>query len=278
MTPEDLNSMREAAYRAYPAINYSTLKVMRDSPKHYRAALEAPPKPPGGDPKFSMFSAVHTLVLEPFQFDAEYAVYDGRRDKRTKAYQAFLADNEGKTILTPDELEQAKAISDAVLEHPWVAELLQAPGTKTEQVSVWEDSDAGPCKAKMDWTHYSRERGLLSVDLKSFASTEADFIGRQGARYGWPLQHAHYLHAGAAFWGVNLAEVPYRALNVVVEAGEPHDVIVVEWRDTTLDAAFAQHRRLLQQVAECQESGVWPGRHHNQWAPVPVDAPDYLLY
>ncbi len=268
--------MSEAAYRAYPAINYSTLKHARKSLLHYRAAVDAPPDHALSQ-KLAVFSAVHARVLEPYSFDSMFAVYDGRKDARTKAYKAFLEENPGKLVLSPKELEQCDAIAEAVLEHPWVAELLADENTFCEQVAVWNDHDAGPCKAKMDVTHLSQARGLLSVDLKSFGGTDPDFIAREGARRGWPLQHAHYLHASAAYWGVDLSKTRYRALNIVVEANDPHDVIVTEWSDETMDAAMAEHRGLLMRVAEAQATGLWTGRHHTPDRPVVITPPSYLL-
>ena len=210
MDPTEQRPMTEKEYRAYPAVNYSTLKHMRKSPLHYRAHLEAGPDPALSQ-KLAMFSAVHTLVLEPFQFTDEYAVYEGRRDKRTKAYQAFLAENEGKRILSLDELEQANAIAGAVMEHDWVVDLLADEGTATEQPIVWEDADAGTCKGKPDIMHFSHARGLIVADLKSFASTDGSFIARQGAKNGWPLQLVHYLHAAAAHYNLDLSSaVPRR--------------------------------------------------------------------
>ena len=272
MDPTEQRPMTEQEYRAYPAVNYSTLKHMRKSPLHYRAHLEAGPDPALSQ-KLAMFSAVHTLVLEPFQFTDEYAVYEGRRDKRTKAYQAFLAENEGKRILSLDELEQANAIAGAVMEHDWVVDLLADEGTATEQPIVWEDADAGTCKGKPDIMHFSHARGLIVADLKSFASTDGGFIARQGAKNGWPLQLVHYLHAAAAHYNLDLSAVPFRVVNIVVEASSPHDVTVAEWGAATIDAAFAQHRSLLMRLGEHQGTGQWPGRESF----ITIEAPDYLL-
>jgi hypothetical protein len=267
--------MGEAEYRAFPAINYSTLKHARKSLLHYRQALEAPPDPELSQ-KLAVFSAVHARVLEPFTFNDQFAVYDGRRDKRTKAYQSFLLEHEGKLILTPAELEQVDAMAEAVLDHPWVAEVLAAERTLCEHTAVWDDHDAGPCKAKMDVSHHTGTE-LWSIDLKCFGGTDPSFIAREGARRGWPLQHAHYLHAGAVLWEEQLDRIPTRAFNVVVEAKEPHDVVVVEWSTETMDAAFAEHRALLMTVAEGERSGKWPGRHRDPYLPVLITPPNYLL-
>ena len=268
----DTSTMTDAEYRLYPAINFSNLKHMRSSPLHYRHKLEA-----GDDPalaeKLAVFRAIHTLVLEPFMFEQDYAVCDMRRDKRTKKYQEFLAANEGKSILSVTEHEQALAVAEAVNDHKWLQWILSLDGTRTEQVLVWDDTTAGACKGKADIVHYSPEEGLIVADLKTTQSTDAHRLCATAGRAGWHLQFAHYLQGAARHYGVKLNEVRYRAFTVAAEATAPHDVSVVEWGGPTLDAGFITHRSLLDQVAECERNQAWPGRASIQ----SLDLPDYLL-
>jgi hypothetical protein len=94
--------VNDAEYRALDAVNYSTLKHIRKSPKHYKHALEHPDT----STNYSMLRAIHALVLEPFAFDEAFVVWEGRRDKRNKDYAAFLELHAGKDVLTPDEFSQ----------------------------------------------------------------------------------------------------------------------------------------------------------------------------
>jgi hypothetical protein len=111
------------------------------------------------------------------------------------------------------------------------------------------------------------------ADLKTTQSTDAHHIRTTAGRSGWHLQFAHYLQGAARHFGVRLDEVQYRAFTVVAEANAPHDVSVVEWGSTTLDAGFILHRSLLDRVAECEIHQAWPGRAATQ----SLDLPDYLL-
>lgn len=263
--------MTDAEYRLVPAINYSNLKHMRKSPLHYRHAVDAPPDPDLNQ-KLAMFRAVHTLVLEPFQFPAEYAVYEGRRDKRTKAYKEFLEANQGRSILSINEHEQALAIAEAVSDHPWVIDLLAADGTTCEVPMLWDDATAGPCKGKADILHYSEERGLIVADLKTYATTDNRQVGRDGVRNGWHIQFAHYLHGAAQHYGLDLSKVKYSCFSVIAEANAPHDVCVFEWDEESIDFAMIEHRRLLDTVADCERKQKWPGRSNMQ----SISIPDYL--
>ena len=262
----------DKAYRLASGVNYSSLKHLRKSALHYRHAIEA-----GDDPKLAqklaMFRAVHSLVLEPFGFETEYAIYLGRRDKRSKAYKEFLAKNEGKTILSPDEYEQAMACAASVNDHPWVQELLADPRTETEVPMFWEDGDVGTMKGKADILHLSPDRGLIVADLKTFATTDADQIARQGGINGWHIQMAHYLQGAAKHYGCDLATVKHSAFCVVVEAKAPHDCTVCQWGETTLEAAHLEHRALLLRLRTCLETDKWIGRPPLQT----IDLPPYLL-
>jgi hypothetical protein len=264
--------MTDAEYRAYPAVNYSSLKHIAKSPLHYRHHRDNPPK---DNAAFRLGRAVHCMVLEPFLFDQQFAVYEGKRDKRVKAYKEFLANVGDRDVLSPEEHGQTLAMAEAVNEHPWVIELLAHPNTFTEKVSIWQDT-ACECKAKLDIVHYSEERGLIVADLKTFFTTDPEQIRRQGAKFQWPIQHAHYLHGAAHLFGLPLHQVEYKAFNIIVESNEPHDCTVVQWLDATLDSAFLTHRSMLDTLAECEVNEQWPGRGGHGLA-VQIEAPDYML-
>jgi hypothetical protein len=47
---------------------------------------------------------------------------------------------------------------------------------------------------------------------------------------------------------------------VLVESAAPHDVVVVEVDDETLDAGREAYRSALVRLAECRRKNEWPGR------------------
>ncbi|MCB1902338.1 MAG: PD-(D/E)XK nuclease-like domain-containing protein, partial [Rhodocyclaceae bacterium] len=73
-------------------------------------------------------TAVHTLVLEPATFDAEFAVMP-KVDKRTKIgkemFAEFEAASAGKTVIAEDMLAKAQAMADSVRSHPVAGLLLE---------------------------------------------------------------------------------------------------------------------------------------------------------
>jgi hypothetical protein len=82
------------AYARIPALRSGVLKdgIVRGaerepiiSPRHIKASYEGHVD---RDSESMLFGrAMHTLLLEPKEFENRYCFYEGRRDERTKAYQ-----------------------------------------------------------------------------------------------------------------------------------------------------------------------------------------------
>jgi hypothetical protein len=78
-------------YRAIPALNSSTLKELRRTPAHFKAALEAPEKPPTAvqQKAFNKGTAFDTLLLRgKAHLDAQVAI-DLEINKNKKEYKVF---------------------------------------------------------------------------------------------------------------------------------------------------------------------------------------------
>jgi len=58
---------------------------------------------------FDFGSYLHCAILEPHLLDEEFAVYDGAM-KRGKKFEQFAEENEGKTIITTSQEQQAKRL------------------------------------------------------------------------------------------------------------------------------------------------------------------------
>jgi len=263
--------VKDAEYRALDAVNYSTLKHLRKSPKHYKHALDNPDT----STNYSMLRAIHALVLEPFTFDEAFVVWDGRRDKRNKDYAAFLELHAGKDVLNPDELTKATAISESYRASPFVERLLAHPGTQYEVAMVWTDHETGlECKGKPDIISV-QDAGdglvtLIIADLKTFYTTEARQIERQAQSYGWLLQLAHYTRGALEHLGLmerfQQGFVAIEWFTIVCEEEAPHDCSAVPWGAGLQGRAQAQLSVLLQTLKGCREKDKWPGRGEVQTA------------
>jgi exodeoxyribonuclease VIII len=250
--------MPRAQYDRIEAVNFSTLKAMALSPLHYQHARAERPEPTWA---MILGNVVHMAVLEPDRLPVDCAVFRGAR-RAGKEWDAFEAANAGRIILKEPEYEHALAIRDAVHAHPLAASLL-ARGA-AEQSLTWTDEVTGlACKARLDWVG----PGVL-VDLKTARTVEARQFGAMAARLLYHVQMAHY-RAGLMAWGI---DVPTKI--IAVENTAPYDVAVFDVDEHALYAGEEQRRELLDRVAECTRSGLWPGRYADA---LPLELPSWVF-
>jgi hypothetical protein len=234
-------------YLALPGVNFSTLKEMRKSPRHYHFRVSNPRE----DTKsLALGRATHTSVLEPDRFAIEYAVWRGSR-RAGKEWDEFCAANKGRTIVKLDEYATALSMRDAVRAHPIAGKILAAG--MPEQTFTGVDPETGlMLKCRVDWlaTVYA-----CFADLKTTADGEAKRFGILAHRYGYNLQSAFYRRVLA----LNGLDLPPKI--ITVESAEPHDVAVFGVDEDALYFADAEITELLRRVADCTASGKWPGRY-----------------
>jgi hypothetical protein len=237
-------------YLQIDALNWSSLKWMRESPAAFLYRLQ---NPIDDTTRLKQGRGAHAAVLEPDRFAIDYAVFPGLR-RQGKEWDEFAAANSGKTILKADEWEDCLAIRDAIMSHPVAKPLLRAG--KPEYVMTWTDEPTGiACKARVDWL------GDCLVDLKTTYSIEKHRFGIIAARMGYHAQLAFY-RTGLRFCG--MGDVPVKI--IAVEQAAPHDVAVFGLDDGDLYAGEQEYEELLRKVAAGRFSGQWPGRYPEEEA------------
>lgn len=252
-------------YAAIDAVNWSIIKLM-DSPAKAKWAMDNPGA--GDTASRGMLRALHCLVLEPENFDRDFAVCSVRRDKRTVAYRAFLADAGSRTVLSEREHSEALRLADVARTNPMVSSILS--DGHTEVTMQWVDEVTGlRCKGRLDHICVS-SAGVVITDLKNVPSVENHAMGRMCASMGWLGQAAHYV--ASAHDKYPDQNVRYQIIGI--ESGPCPDVGVFLLDDVALQAGEMVRRPLLNRYAQCKRSGKWPGRYE---APVWLDVPDYAL-
>lgn len=245
--------MRDA-YFDIDAVNWSSLKLLRDSPMAYKHGLT---NRRADTPEFAIGRLTHTLSFEPDTFDRDYAVWEGGR-RAGKEWEAFVATNMGRTIFKPDEIEEAVAMANAVRQHPLVQPYLD--GGVFEQTLQWIDPVTGiACKARTDWLQPHR-RTLL--DLKTTRTIDGRQFGNAAARYGYHDQLAHY----AAGVEHALGWAPERVCIVAVEKAAPHDVAVFVLTEDDLYVGRSEVDELLMRLKAHRDADQWPGRYTEEQA------------
>jgi exodeoxyribonuclease VIII len=241
-----------ADYCAVKAVNWSTLKHMDRSPLHYLHAREN--NVPETDP-MRLGRAVHTLVLEPDLFDVQYTVWTKRR--QGKEWDAFEAENTGRTILTAEQNTRAHGIAASILRHPIAREYLSIG--RAERSMIWTDPVTGlKCKARAD---FLSPRAV--VDLKTYADLSPRAFESATFRMGYMHQLSHYRNGAMA---LDLYAVEPDAVIIGAESKAPYDVGVFVLDTESMTHGATKVAELLAKVKECTDSGNWPGRYPDQQA------------
>jgi hypothetical protein len=237
----------ECDYFKLEGVNFSTLKTLVRSPKHYRHRLR---EPFAQTPAMLLGSAAHTAILEPDRFMLDYAMFTGAR-RAGKAWDEFSAINADKTILKSEEFMAAIAMRDAVRSHPIAREYVAAG--EPEIALQWTDSETGmACKGRLDWLN--TEDGPVLVNLKTCRDVTPFAFQRQAASMCYHVQDAFYAGGYETITGT----VP-RVVIVSVENTAPHDVVVYRVPPEVLEIGADEYRRWLRMLQECQRSKRWPG-------------------
>ena len=263
----------ESEYRAHRATSYTRdiKPIVTESPAHARHRSENPSKDTSSR---AFLRAVHCLVLEPEQFAEDFAVATMRRDKRTKAYQAFLADNEGKAVLTVSESERAHRIAEEVRAYPLVRAALAHPEALPEHAYTWEDPTVGHSKGRADLLI----PGVLMLDLKTYRSDDPRRVANDVCGNAWDVQAAWYAQGYERATGTDMSQAARVTLIAVEGTGDYEGLVTVGWfehSEAMVAVGDARLAKALTTLAECRETGVWPSRCPTEGAV--IDPPRWAI-
>ena len=238
----------------------NALKYMSDSARAYRWHKDNPMKP---KPMWAVYRSAHMGLLEPDRFDTDVVTYNGRRDKRTKAYKEFLEEHDGAEILSPTEYDTVRYMVDAGMNHKRAWELLSAPGASEKPVH-WTDPVTGiDCKGLLD----KHAWGRIVVDVK--CSTPGDFHSFEHHAEGesWRPIRKYKYYGQVGFYEIQTgADGPIPAGHedesqiVALESAPPYDVAVHEmgqWSKLGQELV----RDCLVALDTCEKAGEWAGKY-----------------
>lgn len=242
-------------YNRIDRVNWSTLRHMKKSPKHYRANLTQ--KVQEDTDAMRLGRAVHVAALEPERFRAQYVVWDGGR-RYGKEWDKFQAQHEGLEILTEDQYELVQAITDAALSDAHAAKYLR--GGAAEVSMLWthhQEADAPlpaitiECKGRLD---FAADFGAL-VDLKTTRDASPEAFARAAYNMDFCAQLAMYQDGYAA----TNAGVVLPCVLVAVENQFPFAVQVYRVPDALIERGRETYRDLLLTLAACRFTNAYPG-------------------
>lgn len=207
-----------------------------------------------------------------------------------EGYAAAVEASSGQTIILPNEVEQARAVIEAIHHHPdpWTREQLAGlfgSAALVPECSVFHrDEETGLLiKTRPDlglWDDASQPKICrLPIDIKTTTKCDSWNFGRKINDMGHHIQAAmgidilnHICHTAIDTW-----------MLIVVEQSEPHDVGVYYLggsRDgdylasQSLKRGRQIYRQALVQLAGCLKRDEWPGKSSGIR---PISIPAYAL-
>jgi exodeoxyribonuclease VIII len=245
--------MDEEIYRAAPGIAQSSLKEMRYSPAHYHAAITRGPQEP--TPEMIIGTAVHCAVLQPQLFDSSYIEFPANMDMRTAEGREWKRRSGGFSVLKQEVYKMVLSIRASVRRHPLAREAIER---SVHEVSVFAPIKIGDRilqrKGRIDMLP-SEGRAITDLKTVPYGGASAELWPKKLASMIYHLQSAYYIDlcndaAGSVQWD--------SFVHIAVEKERPYAVAVYLLDQDAIDAGRDLYRKLLRQVAECEESGDWP--------------------
>lgn len=252
--------MSRAEYDSFEGcINWSRIRLLEKSPAHYKYGY-------GEDSSgFALGTAVHSAILEPEKFAADFVIYPGKV-RRGKEWEAFELEQTraGKSILSAKEQREAIGIRDAVHGNATARKYLT--GGVAEFSMFWE-------LGTVPYTFQCRGRGdylspLAIVDLKSTKDASPKAFANSCARYGYFGQAAWYSDGYERITGKRL---PYKI--IAVESSSPYVVQVYNVPEADLAKGREQYQTLLGKLDYCTKSGFWCG--YSEQEEIDIEMPQW---
>lgn len=245
--------MTEAEYNQAEGIRRSDLWRMHESPEKFKWFLEHPPEQ---TPALLFGTAVHKLLLEPDGFKDDFAVapvVDRRTKVGKEAWEQFLSDSNGKTIITADDFSTASDMVIKAMTIPFVRKLLSG---KKEEAFFWIDEDTEQvCKVRIDMLTEIEGKWAIA-DYKTAGSAKTDIFVRKMYDYGYHLQSFMYTEAVK----LNL-KLDYRPdfYFIVQEKHAPYSVNYIKVTDDVILTGMDSFREFMGMLRLCRETGYWYG-------------------
>ena len=256
-------------YRAAAGLNYSAIKAGQKSMLAMRHELTR--ERDAGTAAQQAGTMIHSAILQPDEFAESVAIWTGYEntkgawtyDRRSKVWDQFQADNEGKTILTPDQLQEFEAVKLAVLANPDCRRVLE--GVQMTEASVfWDGAMYGAAKCRPD---IIGKDGTV-WDLKT--CSDISRFERDAIRYGYHLQAGWYLE-GCNQNGIENHMRPWGW--IVVESAPPYDCGLFYAGMDTIEYGRKEALRIASEFRQCDRAGFYPGAFPE---PVTVGLPVWM--
>lgn len=248
-----MSGLTQKEYRAAEGISRSELDILRTrNPEIFKYFQEH--KDETESLALLEGRAAHKLVLEPDSFADEFAIAP-QCDRRTKEgkeiYAKFVAEAEGKDVLTADSYKKISEMAEAIQKNEIARKFLTG---EHELSFFWEDTKTGEkCKVRPDCIATVDGKKYIT-DYKTTTSCADGQFERSVRKYGYKFQSGMYRE------GVfqNTFE-EYGFAFVAQEKEAPYAVRVYVCNEDFINEGFEQFRQTLDLYHWCKVNDRWYG-------------------
>jgi hypothetical protein len=241
-----VEGMPNDVYHAWPeGVSSSGLKMMERSPAHFRFQAKRTPSR-----AMELGTAIHTALLEPERFAADYVLLRDVEDRRRTEYKQAVAVHGSERVLVSTEADRVAGMQEAVLSNPAMGERFRRSGWRELSLFVRDPVTQVLVRVRFDLL----TDGGLIIDLKSAADCSAEAFSRSCANYGYDLSAA--LYDDAFQWATGSASAGFEF--AVIESEMPHAHKLYEPDHLMMQAGRKRYRAALDLFAECEKDNHWP--------------------
>ena len=250
----EFEEMSNAEYRKREGLSSSDIKRMMKSMAHWKYFTDNPEEDTD-TPSLKFGRAYHKMMLEPYDFDSEYAVAP-KVDRRTKegkeAYASFEQASEGKEIIDEETYNRLLEMREVLYKTPYVKKLIAG---EHEKSFFWTDAETGiKCKCRPDsFGVFGKDTNII-VDLKTTQCAETSTFMRSALKFNYDVQAAHYTAGLEEIYGKN-----YTFIFIAQETKAPYLVNILQADSYFMENGREVRKVMLETYKKCLELNEYPG-------------------
>ena len=234
-------------YNALKALNYSGAKELLKSPAHYHYSLTAERKETTA---LRVGSLTHAMILEPHVVSKKFIIspaFDRRTKDGKTAYEEFLKESIGRTVVTEDEWDLSLSVSQSMA---GIVSKLKVNFVATELMFVTEICGV-TFKCAIDAIG---DDGYI-YDLKTAEDASPNGFLRAARNYHYNLQAYIYRMAYEMAFGERMQGFRF----IVAEKEEPNLGACYQLGPEIMTSASFDFDKIVETYNKCSLLDEWPG-------------------
>lgn len=243
----------ELTYHALPHLSSTGVRKILDSPARFRWEMEHRTESVAYDVGHAVHGKVLGVGSPVVPYPDEHLTPSGKPS--TKATAVAWVDEQRAAGLVPiarADADLIDAMAEALLAHKAARDILERPGASEVSAFATDPETGVDVRARID-----RLCETVAADVKTTAGSASPLgFSREAAKYGYPIQEAHY--ATTLAWATGQDALLPMAF-VVVEKRPPHLVAVHYFDEITRMVARELAATARKTYADCLATDSWPG-------------------